>query len=450
VTRPSVQHADITLTVGPDGVIRDAVFGRALASESAAPWVGTEWEATVTGPTRAKIRRLVSEAQASGVTGFRHVNHVMPSGSELPVEYTAVRIGQDGSIIAVGRSLKAVSELQQRLVRAQQAIERDHWHLREVETRYRLLFHSSPEAIVVVDADTLRVTDSNPAASRLVGAENRKGDLAGKPATSLFSESDQSDVESRLERARAQRTSSSFSADLPSGIPCRVRLSVMSGDTGSLLLLHMAAEHDGESARAAFLGGMAVDNLVERLPDGLVLMDGRGIIRAANRTFLDLVQVNTPAEVLNESLARWLGRPGADLTVLQSLVEQHGAARLFATSLQGELGSSLEVEISGAIARDDPRLVVLLLRDVQSRLSLREPIGSEFDQGLQELTAEIGRTSLRSLVRRTVGLVERRFIQDALELTAGNRTAAAELLGLSRQSLYSKLSKYDLDNSPNN
>jgi DNA-binding NtrC family response regulator len=34
-----------------------------------------------------------------------------------------------------------------------------------------------------------------------------------------------------------------------------------------------------------------------------------------------------------------------------------------------------------------------------------------------------------------------------LELTGDNRTAAAELLGLSRQSLYTKLKRYDIDSS---
>ncbi|MGA9253849.1 MAG: helix-turn-helix domain-containing protein, partial [Roseobacter sp.] len=35
-------------------------------------------------------------------------------------------------------------------------------------------------------------------------------------------------------------------------------------------------------------------------------------------------------------------------------------------------------------------------------------------------------------------------IETAVELTSNNRVAAAEMLGLSRQSLYVKLRKYDL------
>ena len=44
-----------------------------------------------------------------------------------------------------------------------------------------------------------------------------------------------------------------------------------------------------------------------------------------------------------------------------------------------------------------------------------------------------------------MGVLECRYIEAALGLTSGNRTAAAELLGLSRQGLYAKLNKYGLD-----
>jgi DNA-binding NtrC family response regulator len=47
-------------------------------------------------------------------------------------------------------------------------------------------------------------------------------------------------------------------------------------------------------------------------------------------------------------------------------------------------------------------------------------------------------------------VIERLCIEAALELTADNRASAAEMLGLSRQSLYVKLRRYglgDLDES---
>jgi DNA-binding NtrC family response regulator len=61
------------------------------------------------------------------------------------------------------------------------------------------------------------------------------------------------------------------------------------------------------------------------------------------------------------------------------------------------------------------------------------------------ITEQIGKTPLRKLVDETTSVVERHHIKAALDLTNGNRTAAAEILGLSRQSLYAKLNRYGLD-----
>jgi DNA-binding NtrC family response regulator len=46
---------------------------------------------------------------------------------------------------------------------------------------------------------------------------------------------------------------------------------------------------------------------------------------------------------------------------------------------------------------------------------------------------------LKDLVRETTDVIERLCIEAALNLTANNRASAAEMLGVSRQSLYVKL-----------
>ena len=54
--------------------------------------------------------------------------------------YTTVLLGGHAGLLAIGKSLQAVAELQSRLITAQQTMERDYWKLRDVETKYRLLF----------------------------------------------------------------------------------------------------------------------------------------------------------------------------------------------------------------------------------------------------------------------------------------------------------------------
>jgi DNA-binding NtrC family response regulator len=48
-------------------------------------------------------------------------------------------------------------------------------------------------------------------------------------------------------------------------------------------------------------------------------------------------------------------------------------------------------------------------------------------------------------VEEAVSVLEQHYIEEALDLTRGNRTATADLLGLSRQSLYVKLKRYGMD-----
>jgi DNA-binding NtrC family response regulator len=55
------------------------------------------------------------------------------------------------------------------------------------------------------------------------------------------------------------------------------------------------------------------------------------------------------------------------------------------------------------------------------------------------MTELVGRLPLKDIVRETTDLIEQLCIEAALELTGDNRASAAEILGLSRQSLYIKL-----------
>jgi len=90
----------------------------------------------------------------------------------------------------------------------------------------------------------------------------------------------------------------------------------------------------------------------------------------------------------------------------------------------------------------------ITLRDVGRRIPSREEDPERaLDAAVKRLSTRVGEVSLKQLVDDTVGLVELHFIDAALDLTGHNRTAAAELLGLSRQSLYTKLKRYNIDPS---
>jgi DNA-binding NtrC family response regulator len=61
-----------------------------------------------------------------------------------------------------------------------------------------------------------------------------------------------------------------------------------------------------------------------------------------------------------------------------------------------------------------------------------------------ELTELVGRVPMKDIVSETTDLIEQLCIETALQMTQDNRALAAQLLGLSRQSLYVKLRRFGI------
>jgi transcriptional regulator PpsR len=182
-------------------------------------------------------------------------------------------------------------------------------------------------------------------------------------------------------------------------------------------------------------------------PDGLVFTDPQGRILSANRAFATLAQLSGEDQARGEMLDRWLGRTGVELGVLISNLRQRGSVGLFTTGLRGEYGAVLEVEISASqVGGGDMPALAFAVRDVGRRLQAvpddRAPTRLARSPG--ELTELVGRVPMKDIVSETTDLIEQLCIETALQMTQDNRALAAQLLGLSRQSLYVKLRRYGL------
>lgn len=435
----SIAQPDITLLLDLKGVIQRVSLSNEVSGEEGQSWLGRPWIETADEAASDKIRRIVEEARSEGLSAFRQVNQRFPSGRELPIEYTTIRLGGRAGLLAVGRNLQAVAELQSRLIAAQQAMERDYWKLREVETRYRLLFDTSNEAVLLVRAGDLGIVEANPMAIRALGLAPHGRDLLREVAPA-----DREPFQSMLQRVREQGRAPGILVHLgPEQRPWLARATPVVAEPGYVFLLQLSpvgpAPAAAEGELTARLGPM-----VEQLPDALVLIDRQGIVHWVNRAFLDLVQCPLPRAVLGERLGRWLDRPGADLDVVLAALDRNGTVRGLSSAIRGELGSEVEVEISGALdAEQGGQRLLLVLRELGWR-PREVPVERSVDS-LPVLDPTPGRAPLQQLVREAVEQLERQYILASLERTGGNRTAAAALLGLSRQSLYAKLERYRLD-----
>ena len=88
--------------------------------------------------------------------------------------------------------------------------------------------------------------------------------------------------------------------------------------------------------------------------------------------------------------------------------------------------------------------MALIVRDASRAEALRRPGMAAGENGVSSVVELVGSSKLKDIVAETADVVERMCIETAVELTRNNRVAAAEMLGLSRQSLYVKLRKYGL------
>ncbi len=435
--------SDVTLVLSRRGIIESVTFGNPdVPIERSDEWVGRSFPEVVTAESKAKAESLLTEVGTRGLSRRRQVNHPSDAGQDVPVQYTLARLGRADRIVAVGRDLRMVSQLQQRLVEAQQAMERDYWKLRHIETRYRLLFQLAGEAIVVLEATTLRVTDANQSASAMFGEPADR--LLGRPFPFGITGDDTRAVEDVLAAARASGRASGVAVRLANGQSVSVSATTFRQDAQTLVLVRLVPLSAPTHAAGGDHGARLLD-LLEQAPDAFVVTDLDGKILLTNPAFLDLAQLATAEQARGEPIGNWIGRPGADLPVFLAMLRKHGAVRLMATAARGAHGAVTEVEVSAAwVPEADRPCVGFIIRDVGRRLAAGPQGARDLTRAVEQLTGLVGRTSLRELVRDTVDLVERHFIEAALEMTQDNRTSAAEVLGLSRQSLYVKLRRHRL------
>ena len=433
--------SDVALVVDASGVIMDVAFGSAeLGKEAHRDWVGKRWVDTVTPESRVKIEELIRDTGPTTPSRWRQINYPSREGPDVPVRYSAIRFGPDRRLVAVGRDLRAMAALQQRLSEAQQAMEREYARIRDAEKRYRLLFQLASEAVLIVDAGNQRVVEANPAASTLLSRDAKK--LIGQAFGELFDEASQQAARSFVAAVRVAPRIDNVHVQLASDKePLLLSGSLFRQDSAAHVLVLLSRLGGGAAAE----GSADLARVVERMPDAFVVTDSDRRVLTANAAFLDLVQASSEDHVRGELLDRWVGRPGVDVDVLFANLRAHGAVRHFSTLLRGEFGANEDVEIAGVDVPGGARPCFgFSIRSTGWRVGREKLGGRELPRTVEQFADLVGRVPLKNLVRETTDLIERLCIEAALQLTRDNRASAAEMLGLSRQGLYAKLRRYGL------
>ena len=432
---------DITLVLDRTGTILDGSFDAGVFPEFER-WIGENWLDTVTVESRPKIMEMLAGARKGEVQHWRQVNHPTREG-DIPIKYVVVSVNGGERAIAFGRDLREIGKVQQRLLQVQQSLERDYIRMRHVEARYRLLFERSSEPVLVVEAADFRIREANPAAHALLGA--RAGSLVDKKLLGYFARASRPAVTAHLGSALASNAVAPVSVTIDKG-STEVSLSAsgFSQDRRQYVLVRLDEEARAQSSDAATLA-----NVIENMPDAFVLADETLRIEAANTAFIELVRAAGIDQLRGADLANFIGRPGIDLDLMASQVEKDGVARNIATVLRAVSGEDEEeIEVSAVATTSDVKHYGFVIRPIARRLRDLPPSNEDLPRSVEQLTDLVGRMPLKDIVRESTDLIERLCIEAALLYTSDNRASAAEILGLSRQSLYSKLHRYGLGNLP--
>ncbi len=444
--------SDIALVIDADGVIRHMAVGADPIPGSTAQWVGRPWAETVSGGTRDKIGELLAEAESAGVTRRREVFHSAPDGQNVPVSYSAIKLGPNGPVLAVGRDLGTVAAIKQQFLVAQRELEQDYWKLRQTESRYKQLFQVATDAVMVVDAETLAIVEANRAANDLFGGNQVT--LVGQGATVGILRAERLGVEELLVMARS------------SGRPGEIRVHALAqggldnplyatvidisatpfraGDKMLLLVRARATKVSSEPSSATRLS-----DFVEQTPDAVTIADSSGRVLMANPAFVALCQLPLGSEthkVVGRSLIELLGDPQHTLISILTEAKSNGLSEQRPATIGLTNASRFDVEVSAALlAEGDQECIGLTLRRIDQR-AIRDLSGhpdsepaSKLASAVSDLVAQIGQTSLPDLVAAINDAAERHIIELALSQSHGEHQLAAEILGIDGVALWQRI-----------
>ena len=436
--------ADVTLKLDTDGVVVESQVNRADAADlRQINWQGKALQSLVIASHQVKVAQMidwcVKHPDATSTATLAHF--VSSTDTPAAVRYIFFYSSADQRIIAAGQDKRELSDAKQQLVNAQLSMERDYWSMRQTETRYRRLLDMSNDGFLVVDDSSQRVLECNQAASALLQLAEQS--LVGLPFPQQGEGNYRAELDKLISTARTKGTASNIVNSPTSKGELVVDIDYLTQTAGAVLLVRISPVSEST--------GLGHDrDHFERVPDAVLQLDKSGRITATNRVFLDWIQEPSDRHVVGRNADDWLGRTGVDLQVLMSNLTQRGAVTRYASTLRMQPNALTDIEISASSHKqNDENVYLLFLRDTSRRISREDITSTALPASIEQITRRVGQTQLKELVRESTDVIEALCIESALKLTSNNRASAAELLGLSRQSLYTKLRRFGIGDSDN-
>lgn len=437
--------SDIALVISETGLIKEVMYSPNLVGKpNMQEWVGLSIREVFTVESIAKFdtrlkQFLAGDADVQPI----EVNHrARAPHAAFPVRYSFHTTGATDNILMLGRDLTPVTEMQQQLVAAQIALENDYETQRDHDLRFRVLMEASDVPTALVSVETGNVLACNAAAETLLGKPREQ--LIDDGFAREFEVSGESDIVSALVSAASDQIVTPIDAHLSKDSRALSLMPTLFRSTGGQVLLCKMKASDAQGSSADQLQSHLV-NLFQNGTDSIVFVNAAGYILSSNDAFLKVADITHAQSIQGRPMIDFLSRGNVDLNVMLENARRTGSMRLYATKVITEHGAERSVEISTTqLIAGSAAIFAMIIRDSRRVETVRTPIQQVTEPDMGSVVELIGGHSLKDIVAKTTDVVERMCIETAVEMTSNNRVAAAEMLGLSRQSLYVKLRKYDL------
>ncbi len=436
--------SDIALVVSGEGIILSVLINRNDTSfGNLDHWEGRPVQDFLTIESIPKFN-AVHEDYKNGKPPARAVelNHCDNANWEFPIRYSFHPFGNEHALLMLGRDLRPIAETQQQLVQAQMSLEQGYESRREFDARYRLLLRIVRDAVVFVSVSDGRIKDANDPAAALLGTtrdeligatfnqefrdRKREEFIEGLVGASFSEASTGIEVQTRRNRQKVILNPNVFRAGGERILICRITAAD-----------DVAAKHDELAANLSVL--------FDKGADAVLFTSITGVIKACNDSFLDLIDAAHVVDIKGRNLSEFLGRGQIDMSVLIENARRSGQMRMYSTKLMNDYGSKTAIEMSATYLNDRPEPELgFVIRDGSRVDAMRKQPLQGSEDSSRNVMELVGSATLKEIVTETTDVIEKMCIETAVNLTRNNRVAAAEMLGLSRQSLYVKLRKYGL------
>lgn len=422
--------ADIVLKLWPDGEIAEATFSDGIlavlkpdelhgqpVTQIAHPDDRESLQAlihsAVRGERRAPIQIRHTDYIQAGTVG-RYSAHLNGDGKNI----TMIGSTRSGADASTEGAAEAEIDSYQNPERAKR------------EAAYQLIFEQSSEGLVIVNMATGLIEQANQNSAEILGTS--VDTLVSSPFLWYFAD-DGTDVAPTDTETLTLTARSAVTHDT-----INVRTQIVRGLDRTILIIRLQRVDDGTSMGRDPDNTLAVQ-LLKQTDVSVLLTDGAGEISWSNAALGSFVGEQT---VTGRPVFEVLGISQDALAPGLRTADQVGRFLTSLSSLESSLCPQKDAYLTIVpLPADDAEGYGFLLHamtpddDAQTEMNARD----------KDLLAQmIGKAPLKSLVRKSTDAIERNCIEAALRLTGNNRAAAANVLGLSRQSLYIKLHQHGL------